>query len=263
VTRGVDLALHLVTDDRLAFEVLPSIVSAAIAGGATVVQLRDKRVDAAELIRRTCVLSEVIAGRVPLLVDDRVDVALAARDAGARVDGVHLGQSDIPPVTARRLLGARAVIGWTANTPAHLCAAAALPAGTLDYLGVGVIRPTATKADHPPALGIAGFGALAASTALACVAIGGVEPGDVTPLRRAGAAGVAVVSAICGADDPEAAARAFAQAAARPRAAAPATQAAARPRAAARTRAAAPATRAAAPATPAPPPVDAVSGARR
>ncbi len=214
MTRRVDLALHLVTDDRIAFEALPSIVAAAIAGGATVVQLRDKRVDAAELIRRTCVLSEVIAGRVPLLVDDRVDVVLAARDAGARVDGIHLGQSDIPPVTARRLLGADAVVGWTANTPEHLRAADALPTGTLDYLGVGVIRPTVTKADHPPALGIAGFATLAASTDLPCVAIGGIGPGDVAALRRAGAAGVAVVSAIGGAGDPEAAARAFATAAA-------------------------------------------------
>lgn len=213
MTRGVDLALHLVTDDRLPIDALPSVVDAAVAGGVTVVQLRDKRVDAAELIRRAGLLSDVIAGRVPLLIDDRVDVALAARDAGARIDGVHLGQSDIPPLTARRLLGTDAVVGWTAHTPAHLRAAAALPAGTLDYLGVGVIRPTATKADHPPALGVAGFAELAGAASLPCVAIGGVRPQDVGPLRRAGAAGVAVVSAICAAADPAAAARSFAHAA--------------------------------------------------
>ncbi|MDD7961285.1 thiamine phosphate synthase [Microbacterium thalli] len=212
MTRGVDLALHLVTDDRLPIDALPSVVDAAVAGGVTVVQLRDKRVGAAELIRRAGLLSGVIAGRVPLLIDDRVDVALAARDAGARIDGVHLGQSDIPPLTARRLLGADAVVGWTAHTPAHLRAAAALPAGTLDYLGVGVIRPTATKADHPPALGVAGFAELADAASLPCVAIGGVRPEDVGPLRRAGAAGVAVVSAICAAADPGAAARSFAHA---------------------------------------------------
>lgn len=211
MTRGVDLALHLVTDDRLPIDALPSVVDAAVAGGVTVVQLRDKRVDAAELIRRACLLSSVIAGRVPLLIDDRVDVALAARDAGAVVDGVHLGQADIPPVTARRLLGADAVIGWTAHTPAHLRAAGELPAGTLDYLGVGVIRPTATKANHPPALGVDGFAELARVAPLPCVAIGGVRPDDVAPLRRAGAAGVAVVSAICAADDPGAAARSFAR----------------------------------------------------
>lgn len=213
MTRRVDLALHLVTDDRLNADALLSIVDAAVDGGVTVVQLRDKRVSAAELIRRARMLSDVIAGRVPLLIDDRVDVALAAIDAGARVDGVHLGQNDIPPTTARRVLGPDAVIGWTANTAAHLQAAHVMPDGTLDYLGVGVIRPTITKADHPPALGIEGFAERAAATPLACVAIGGVGPDDVAALRRAGAAGVAVVSAISGAADPAAAARAFAVAA--------------------------------------------------
>ncbi|SDQ32110.1 thiamine phosphate synthase [Microbacterium sp. cf332] len=204
---GLDLSLHLVTDDRVAFDTLPAIVDAAIAGGVTVVQLRDKRVSAAELLRRTGVIAGVVAGRVPLIVDDRVDVVLAAVDAGVQVDGVHLGQEDIPPGVARRLLGPDAVIGWTANEAAHLRAAAEMPSGTLDYLGVGVIRPTRTKADHPPALGVEGFGACAAATSLACVAIGGVGPDDVAPLRRAGAAGVAVVSAICAAGDPAAAAR--------------------------------------------------------
>lgn len=213
MTGGVDLALHLVTDDRLDVRALAAVVDAAVAGGVTVVQLRDKHADAAELIDRAGILSDVVGGRVPLLIDDRVDVALAARAAGARIDGVHLGQRDIPPVVARSLLGPEAIVGWTANTPAHLRAAAAMPAGTLDYLGVGVIRPTLTKADHPPALGVAGFAALAAASPVPCVAIGGVRAGDVAALRAAGAAGVAVVSAVSGAPDPGAAARAFAEAA--------------------------------------------------
>ncbi|KAA9089539.1 thiamine phosphate synthase [Microbacterium radiodurans] len=207
--RDHDLALHLVTDDRIEFDVLVGVVDRAIAGGATIVQLRDKRATARELLERVIALTDVVDGRVPVVVDDRLDVVLAARDAGARVDGVHLGQSDIPPLAARRLLGRDAIVGWTANEPAHLAAAAAMPSGTLDYLGVGVIRPTTTKPDHPPALGIDGFARLAAATALPCVAIGGVAPGDVAPLRAAGAAGVAVVSAICGAMDPAAAARSF------------------------------------------------------
>ncbi|MEH3088549.1 MAG: thiamine phosphate synthase [Microbacterium arborescens] len=213
MTGRADLALHLVTDDRLDIHTLATVVEAAVAGGVTMVQLRDKHADAAELIDRAGLLSRVIGGRVPLLIDDRVDVALAARAAGARVDGVHLGQRDIPPVVARRLLGADAIVGWTANTPAHLRAAADMPARTLDYLGVGVIRPTLTKPDHPPALGIAGFAALAAASTAPCVAIGGVGVDDVAALRAAGAAGVAVVSAVCGAPDPGAAARSFAEAA--------------------------------------------------
>ncbi|WP_426320991.1 thiamine phosphate synthase [Microbacterium sp. E-13] len=195
-------AVHLVTDDRIAFERLVDVVDAAVGAGVDVVQLRAKSITARELMRQAIALSDVVCGRCLLLIDDRVDVALAARDAGARIDGVHLGQSDLPPVTARRLLGADAVIGWTANRPEHLAAASGLPEGTLDYLGTGVIRPTTTKPDHPPVLGVAGFAALAAATPIPCIAIGGVGVDDVTALRAAGAAGVAVVSAICAAADP-------------------------------------------------------------
>ncbi len=210
---GAHLALHLVTDDRLPFDRLVGIVDAAAGAGVDVVQLRAKSVSARELIRQAAALSDVIDRRCLLLINDRVDVAVAARDAGARVDGVHLGQGDLPPETARRLLGSHAVIGWTANSAEHRAAASVPRYGTIDYLGVGVIRPTSTKPDHPPALGVDGFAAFAAGTGLPCVAIGGVDVDDVAPLRAAGAAGIAVVSAICGADDPAAAARAFRSAA--------------------------------------------------
>lgn len=204
---GTRLALHLVTDDRLAWDRLLAVVDAAAGAGVDVVQLRAKTVTARELLRQARAMSDVIDRRCLLLINDRVDVAVAAREEGARVDGVHLGQGDLPPQTARRLLGAHAVIGWTANTAEHRAAAGSLLQGTVDYLGVGVIRPTSTKPDHPPALGVDGFAAFAAGTPLPCVAIGGVGLDDVAPLRAAGAAGIAVVSAICGAEDPAAAAR--------------------------------------------------------
>ena len=210
---GARLALHLVTDGRLPFDRLLDVVDAAAGAGVDVVQLRAKSVTAREMLRQARALSDVIDRRCLLLVNDRVDVAVAARDAGARVDGVHLGQSDLPPETARRLLGAHAVIGWTANSAEHRAAAHLRRSGTIDYLGVGVIRPTSTKPDHPPALGVEGFAAFAAGTDLPCVAIGGVVESDVAALRDAGAAGIAVVSAICGADDPAAAARALRDAA--------------------------------------------------
>lgn len=207
-----DLSLHLVTDHRMPFADVVEIVDAAAASGASIVQFRDKDASGRDLFERVTALADVIAGRAVFVVDDRVDVALAARAAGARVDGVHLGQSDLPVIAARRLLGPDALIGWTANTPAHLAAAAALPAGTVDYLGVGVIRATTTKPDHPRPLGVGGFAELVASTPLPCVAIGGIEVGDVAPLRRAGAAGVAVVSAVSGAEDPASATRALREA---------------------------------------------------
>lgn len=211
--RAARLAVHLVTDDRVPFDRLVDVVDAAVGAGVDVVQLRAKSISARELLRQAVAMSDVIDRRCLLLLNDRVDVAVAAREAGALVDGVHLGQADVPPETARRLLGAHAVIGWTANSPEHRVAASALRSGTVDYLGVGVIRPTSTKPDHPPALGIDGFAAFATSTTVPCVAIGGVRLSDVAPLREAGAAGIAVISAICGADDPAAASRAFRSAA--------------------------------------------------
>lgn len=207
-----DLSLHLVTDHRMPFADVVDIVDAAAGSGASIVQFRDKDASGLDLFDRVMALADVIAGRAAFVVDDRVDVVLAARAAGARVDGVHLGQSDLPVVAARRLLGLDALIGWTANTSAHFTAAAALPAGTVDYLGVGVIRATATKTDHPRPLGVNGFAELVASAPLPCVAIGGIEVGDVAPLRRAGAAGVAVVSAVSGAEDPASATRALREA---------------------------------------------------
>nr|MBS1900197.1 bifunctional hydroxymethylpyrimidine kinase/phosphomethylpyrimidine kinase [Actinomycetota bacterium] len=206
--RRDDLALYLVTDPALCGERgVAAVVDAAVAGGVRIVQLRDKDADDVSIVEQLCALSEVIAGRALLVVDDRLDAVVEARRRGARVDGIHLGQSDASPLTARSLLGPDAIVGLTANTPAHLDAVRALPSGTVDYLGVGVIHPTSTKPDHPAPLGVAGFAAFAADSPLPCVAIGGIERADVAALRAGGAAGVAVVSALCAAPDPRVAAR--------------------------------------------------------
>lgn len=210
---SADLSVYLVTDAGLCGRRgVPAVVAAAVTGGARMVQLRDKRASDEEFLAQLIELSEVIAGRALLVADDRLGAVLEARRRGARVDGIHLGQSDAPVREAREALGPDAIIGLTANTSAHREAVSALPAGIVDYLGVGVIHPTATKPDHPPALGVSGFRAFAAESPLPCVAIGGIGLGDVAALRDAGAAGVAVVSAICAADDPRSATRAFARA---------------------------------------------------
>ncbi len=198
------------------------------------VLIRDKLASAAELLATVVAAAEAIdahaaahpsARRPLLLVDDRVDVGLAALARGVRVDGVHVGQSDVPADLVRRMLYAaspdrRLVVGLTANTPAHVEAVRALPAGTVDYLGVGVIRPTSTKPDHPAPLGHDGFGIIAGLSPVPCVAIGGVDVRDVAAIAAAGGAGTAVVSAICAGEDPGAAARELAEAWARVRAAA-------------------------------------------
>ncbi|WP_022894659.1 bifunctional hydroxymethylpyrimidine kinase/phosphomethylpyrimidine kinase [Agromyces subbeticus] len=209
--RTLDLSLTLVTDAALCGERgVAAVVAAAVAGGVTTVQLRDKQAGHDELLRELEAVAEAVAGRATLLVNDRLDVVLAARARGIRVDGVHLGQGDASVLAAREALGPDAMIGLTANTPEHVEAVARMPRGTVDYLGVGVIRPTSTKPDHPPALGVDGFAriaGLAAEIGLPCVAIGGVGAADAAGLREAGAAGVAVVSAVCAAGDPEGAAR--------------------------------------------------------
>ncbi|MFC4138785.1 MULTISPECIES: bifunctional hydroxymethylpyrimidine kinase/phosphomethylpyrimidine kinase [unclassified Microbacterium] len=207
---SLDLSLYLVTDAALSGpRGVAVVVAESVAGGARIVQLRDKHATDAEVVEQLVELSAVIDGRALLVVDDRLDAALEARRRGARVDGVHVGQSDASVLDARAALGPDAIVGLTANRPEHLDAARALPAGTVDYLGVGVVHPTTTKANHPPALGVDGWAAFTAHSPLPCVAIGGIGLDDVAPLRAAGAAGVAVVSAICAADDPRATSRAF------------------------------------------------------
>lgn len=210
---SADLSVYLVTDAALSGDRgVESVVAEAVAGGVRMVQLREKHASDAEVVEQLARLADVIDGRALLVVDDRLDAAVEARRRGVRVDGVHVGQSDVSVVEARRVLGEDAIVGLTANQPAHFEALHELPVGTVDYVGVGVIRPTKTKANHPPALGVEGFAERIAASPVPAVAIGGVRVDDVAALRAAGAAGVAVVSAICAADDPRAATAEFVRA---------------------------------------------------
>ncbi|GGC85066.1 thiamine-phosphate synthase [Tersicoccus solisilvae] len=210
------LTLYLVTDTALAAgpggsRRVPDVVAAAVAGGVTCVQVREKHATGREYLALVTAVAERVGDRVPVLVNDRVDVFLAARDAGAAVAGVHVGQDDLPVTAVRRLIGPDAVLGLSASTADELDVVATLPVGTVDYLGIGAVHATATKPDAPAPLGVDGFGRavarLSAGSGLPAVAIGGISTDDAAALRDAGAAGLAVVSAICAAPDPEAAAR--------------------------------------------------------
>lgn len=200
----VDLRLYLITDSCLcAGRGVISTVAAAVAGGVTAVQVRDPAATTRALFELSGALLGALAGTgVPLIVNDRLDVALAAGAAG-----VHLGQADLPPVEARRIAGADVLIGWSVTTVAEAEEATRLPAGTVDYLGVGPVYPTATKTDAAPAIGLAGLRRATHACGLPCVAIGGIGVGNAADVMAAGAAGVAVVSAICSAADPEEEAR--------------------------------------------------------
>lgn len=204
------LPLYLVTDTALcAPRSVADVVAAALAGGATCVQVRDKHASGRALLGLLTAVAAAVDGRVPVLIDDRADIYLAASEQGAKVDGVHVGQSDLPAELVRRIVGRDAVVGLSAAGTEELAAAHALPAGTVDYLGVGAVHATATKPDHPSPLGVDGFAALARMATLPCVAIGGITAADAGPLRRVGAAGIAVVSGICAAPDPAGAAAAL------------------------------------------------------
>ncbi|WP_372699624.1 thiamine phosphate synthase [Arthrobacter sp. JSM 101049] len=185
---------------------LADIVAAAVSSGIGTIQLRCKDLPARDFLAEVAACAVHTAGRALLLVNDRVDVYLAARAAGVPVDGVHIGQQDLPASAVRGLIGQDAVLGLSASTPDHFAAVAALPPGTVDYLGTGAVRPTPTKKDHPTPLGFDGLASLIAAAPLPCVAIGGLGHGDTGDVRAAGAAGMAVVRAICADDDPAVAA---------------------------------------------------------
>lgn len=203
MARSFDLSLYLVTDPRLTAERgLEETVAAAVRGGVTLVQLRDPHAHGRALVEQARALRALLAPHgIPLLVNDRVDVALAAQ-----ADGVHVGQDDMSPQDARALLGPDRIIGLSVGSPQEF---AASDLTGVDYLGTGPIKATGTKADAGAAIGAEGIAAMRALTALPIVAIGGVDGACVPDVIRAGANGIAVVSALCGADDPQAAARAL------------------------------------------------------
>lgn len=202
---SLDLSLYLVTDTRLCGERgVAETVRAAVTAGVSVVQLRDHDADDDAFVALGREVRAVLAGTgVPLLVDDRVHLVDAV---GA--DGAHVGQSDLPVPEARRLLGPDRYLGLSVTSPAHVRAAAALGDGLLDYLGAGPVWATATKPGHAQPIGAAGVRAVAAASPWPVVAIGGIDAARAAVLRGTGAAGVAVVSAICGHPEPAAAAAA-------------------------------------------------------
>jgi thiamine-phosphate pyrophosphorylase len=209
VTR-FDPTLYLVTDTALCRpRPVADVVRAAVAGGVTAVQVRDKTASRRELLALTRAVQAALADRpdVPVVVNDAVDVALVA---GA--DGVHVGQDDLPPAETRALLGPGRLLGVSVSSAAELDAVLALPAGTVDVVGLSPVWATPTKPDAAAGLGLERSAALAAAAhagGLAAVAIGGIDAGRAADVARTGVDGICVVSAICAAADPEAAARAL------------------------------------------------------
>ena len=174
--------------------------SAAAHGGATCIQLRLKDVSARDLVGLARALVPVVG--VPVIINDRADVAIAAGAAG-----VHLGADDIPVSAVRAIAPEGFIIGASVGSDDEIVDAAGA-----DYVGIGPVFPTGSKKDAGAAIGLVEFTRLAVATGLPAVAIGGLTPANARLAIDAGASGVAVVAAVFGADDPLTAARALAAA---------------------------------------------------
>ncbi|PSW62686.1 thiamine phosphate synthase [Photobacterium kishitanii] len=193
--------LYLVTDDQQSITALERVVREAVAGGVTMVQVREKHGDVREFIQRAQAIKTILqqvytatGHHIPLIINDRVDVALVVN-----ADGVHLGQTDMPVTLARKLLGNDKLIGLSIETEQQLLDAASLP---IDYIGLSAIFATTTKNNLLTYWGIEGLQHAAAISRFPIVAIGGINHSNLTAIMEAGADGVAIVSAISHAEDP-------------------------------------------------------------
>ncbi|MCP1550407.1 thiamine-phosphate pyrophosphorylase [Methylorubrum zatmanii] len=195
---AVDLRLYGILDVGVLggdADTLATLAAEAVAGGATLLQYRDKDLtDARAALARIRAIREALAGRAPLLVNDRVDLALAAG-----VEGVHLGQSDLHPEDARRLLGPRAIIGLTVKTGAQADELYRLP---IDYACIGGVFATTSKDNPDPPVGLDGLqrivfrARLARGQTLPLGAIAGIDASNTASVIRAGADGVALIGAL-------------------------------------------------------------------
>ncbi len=197
----VDLRLYALVDpERAAGRKLPDLARSVAEGGATLIQLRDKQADTRAMIESARAIKSALAAlQVPLIINDRVDVALAA---GA--DGVHVGQDDMDPRDARRLLGPGAIIGLSVKTRAQ---AEEAPIEHLSYIAVGGVFATTSKDNPDPPIGLDGLKSIvkiihARAPGFPVGAIAGIDERNAADVIAAGADGVAVISALSLAPDP-------------------------------------------------------------
>ncbi len=200
--QGLPLHLYLVTDEvsKCANDLLPT-VQQAVAGGVTIVQYRSTCPHYATLLAEATALHDFLRSvGIPLIINNLIDLALEI-DA----EGAHIGQSDMPPTDARRLLGADKILGLSVSNEEQM---RAVDASVVDYVGCGPVFPTISKLNAPKDLGVEGWAKLARLSPVPVVAIGGIDATRARAIRATGlCAGIAVVSAICSSPNPKAAAR--------------------------------------------------------
>lgn len=197
------MTLCVITDTAVqhSFDHL-ELAQLAIQGGADMIQLRDKKLSSNELLEIACAVAKLCQSKnIRFIVNDRVDIALLS-DA----DGVHLGEEDLSVWEARKILGSRKIIGATAH---HLERAQELEKEGADYIGFGHIFPTSSKEKNTPPQGIAELKKVCLTLKIPIIAIGGIGKTNLNEVLEAGPHGIAVISAVCGEQNPEKATRAL------------------------------------------------------
>jgi thiamine-phosphate pyrophosphorylase len=194
-----DLLLYLCTDQGFLGERnFADIIEEAIAGGVTMIQIREKNACTREFFEMACIARNITkARRIPLVINDRLDVALAVE-----ADGLHIGQSDLPLQAVRKIAGGKLFIGVSAGTVEDALVAEKDGA---DYVGAGAVFPTGSKADAGDAIGLEGLARICAAVHIPVVGIGGIGLANAADVMKTGAAGIAVISAILAQKDIKAA----------------------------------------------------------
>ena len=223
--KALDISAYLVIGpENTLGRPVAEIIRQALEAGFTCVQIRSKECSARDLIAYTAQAAEVISqmgksDTVALLVDDRLDVVLAAREAGVKVDGIHVGQTDIPVEVCRKLLGSDSIVGLSARADEMLEYVKTADMSLVDYLGVGPLHETPTKTDCGRSAdgtiitkSIEDLEELAQASPVPIVVGGGVKLADIPLVKSTGVDGFFVVSAVCSADDPSRSARDLVQA---------------------------------------------------
>ena len=201
----VDLRVYAIVDpERSGGHEIADLARQLAAGGATLLQLRDKLSDTGVMVERARAIKAALPQHIPLLINDRVDVALAAE-----ADGVHVGQTDMAAADVRRLLGPNAIVGLSIKSIEQ---ARAAPTELLTYVAIGGVFATTSKDNPDPPIGLAGLERIAATfrdraAKLPVCAIAGIDAGNAAEVIAAGADGVSVISTLSLAEDPTAATR--------------------------------------------------------
>ncbi|RRN72445.1 thiamine phosphate synthase [Peribacillus simplex] len=191
----IDLSLYLVTEESIAIEELTNIIAESVSGGVSIVQLREKNNSSLSFYKKASALKQLLSElSIPLIINDRVDIALAVE-----ADGIHIGQDDLPLPVIKQMVPDDMIVGVSVST---LEEALEAEQNGADYIGVGSVFPTKTKQDAT-LMAIEDLEEICRSVSIPAVAIGGITADNISSLSDSGLSGTAVVSAIMNADSPK------------------------------------------------------------